>query len=136
MRNSGEKNLCIFLCACISAALETFIASLAPNHGCSEPKLALFFPTWQSCFNTRATNVLRVYSTVTVISFICCLFFQLIPFSGLSRLSGASPFLGETKQETLANITAVNYDFDEELFSNTSDLAKDFIQKLLVKDTR
>ncbi|XP_071424221.1 death-associated protein kinase 2 isoform X1 [Pithys albifrons albifrons] len=51
-------------------------------------------------------------------------------------LSGASPFLGETKQETLANITAVNYDFDEEFFSNTSDLAKDFIQKLLVKDTR
>ncbi|XP_064244957.1 death-associated protein kinase 2 isoform X3 [Passer domesticus] len=51
-------------------------------------------------------------------------------------LSGASPFLGETKQETLANITAVNYNFDEEFFSNTSDLAKDFIQKLLVKDTR
>uniref|UniRef100_A0A674GQ96 non-specific serine/threonine protein kinase n=1 Tax=Taeniopygia guttata TaxID=59729 RepID=A0A674GQ96_TAEGU len=51
-------------------------------------------------------------------------------------LSGASPFLGETKQETLSNITAVNYDFDEEFFSNTSDLAKDFIQKLLVKDTR
>ncbi|NXY70301.1 DAPK3 kinase, partial [Glareola pratincola] len=53
-----------------------------------------------------------------------------------SQLSGASPFLGETKQETLANITAVNYEFDEEFFSNTSDLAKDFIQKLLVKDTR
>ncbi|NXP26003.1 DAPK3 kinase, partial [Scytalopus superciliaris] len=51
-------------------------------------------------------------------------------------LSGASPFLGDTKQETLANITAVNFDFDEEFFSNTSDLAKDFIQKLLVKDTR
>uniref|UniRef100_G1MXX9 Death-associated protein kinase 2 n=1 Tax=Meleagris gallopavo TaxID=9103 RepID=G1MXX9_MELGA len=51
-------------------------------------------------------------------------------------LSGASPFLGETKQETLANITAVNYEFDEEFFSNTSDLAKDFIRKLLVKDTR
>ncbi|XP_039348485.1 death-associated protein kinase 2 isoform X2 [Mauremys reevesii] len=51
-------------------------------------------------------------------------------------LSGASPFLGETKQETLANITAVNYEFDEEFFSHTSDLAKDFIQKLLVKDTR
>ncbi|XP_060115843.1 death-associated protein kinase 2 [Heteronotia binoei] len=51
-------------------------------------------------------------------------------------LSGASPFLGETKQETLANITAVSYDFDEEFFSHTSDLAKDFIRKLLVKDTR
>ncbi|CAH2273220.1 death-associated kinase 2 [Pelobates cultripes] len=51
-------------------------------------------------------------------------------------LSGASPFLGENKQETLSNITAVNYEFDEEFFSHTSDLAKDFISKLLVQDTR
>ncbi|XP_078541326.1 death-associated protein kinase 2 isoform X1 [Lissotriton helveticus] len=51
-------------------------------------------------------------------------------------LSGASPFLGDTKQETLANITAVSYEFDEEFFSHTSDLAKDFIRKLLVKETR
>ncbi|XP_013858893.1 death-associated protein kinase 2 [Austrofundulus limnaeus] len=51
-------------------------------------------------------------------------------------LSGASPFLGDTKQETLANISAVNYDFDEEFFSNTSELAKSFIRQLLVKDTR
>uniref|UniRef100_A0A8C5M4E9 non-specific serine/threonine protein kinase n=1 Tax=Leptobrachium leishanense TaxID=445787 RepID=A0A8C5M4E9_9ANUR len=51
-------------------------------------------------------------------------------------LSGASPFLGDNKQETLSNITAVNYEFDEEFFSHTSDLAKDFIAKLLVKDTR
>ncbi|XP_032720643.1 death-associated protein kinase 2 isoform X4 [Lontra canadensis] len=51
-------------------------------------------------------------------------------------LSGASPFLGDTKQETLANITAVSYDFDEEFFGQTSELAKDFIRKLLVKETR
>uniref|UniRef100_A0A8C9SIR2 non-specific serine/threonine protein kinase n=2 Tax=Scleropages formosus TaxID=113540 RepID=A0A8C9SIR2_SCLFO len=51
-------------------------------------------------------------------------------------LSGASPFLGETKQETLANISAVNYEFDEELFSHTSELAKSFIRQLLEKDTR
>ncbi|XP_072138335.1 death-associated protein kinase 2 isoform X1 [Mobula birostris] len=51
-------------------------------------------------------------------------------------LSGASPFLGETKQETLANISAMNYELDEEFFSQTSDLAKDFIKNLLVKDTR
>ncbi|XP_075831491.1 death-associated protein kinase 3 isoform X2 [Microtus pennsylvanicus] len=51
-------------------------------------------------------------------------------------LSGASPFLGETKQETLTNISAVNYDFDEEYFSSTSELAKDFIRKLLVKDPK
>uniref|UniRef100_A0A493U3E6 Death associated protein kinase 1 n=1 Tax=Anas platyrhynchos platyrhynchos TaxID=8840 RepID=A0A493U3E6_ANAPP len=35
-------------------------------------------------------------------------------------LSGASPFLGETKQETLANVSAVNYEFEEEFFSNTT----------------
>lgn len=127
-----------YLCAHISVAPETFKMSLSHNHRHSEPKLDLLFPTWHGCYNMRSTNVLRVYHTVTVISlgYLCCLFFQLILFSVLSRLSGASPFLGETKQETLANITAVNYEFDEEFFSNTSDLAKDFIQKLLVKDTR
>lgn len=57
-------------------------------------------------------------------------------FSVVVRLSGASPFLGETKQETLTNISAVNYDFDEEYFSNTSELAKDFIRRLLVKDPK
>ncbi|XP_037622983.1 death-associated protein kinase 2 isoform X2 [Sebastes umbrosus] len=51
-------------------------------------------------------------------------------------LSGASPFLGDTKQETLGNISAMDYEFDEELFSNTSELAKSFIRKLLEKDTR
>ncbi|KAM3843915.1 death-associated protein kinase 1 isoform 1-T2 [Vipera latastei] len=51
-------------------------------------------------------------------------------------LSGASPFLGETKQETLANVSAVNFDFEEEFFSNTSALAKDFIRRLLIKDPK
>ncbi|KAK7117784.1 hypothetical protein R3I94_023116 [Phoxinus phoxinus] len=51
-------------------------------------------------------------------------------------LSGASPFLGDSKQETLANISAVNFEFDEEFFGNTSELAKSFIKELLVKDTR
>ncbi|XP_075945262.1 death-associated protein kinase 3 isoform X2 [Anarhichas minor] len=51
-------------------------------------------------------------------------------------LSGASPFLGDTKQETLGNISAMDYEFDEELFSNTSELAKSFISQLLEKDTR
>ncbi|KAJ8285347.1 hypothetical protein GJAV_G00025790 [Gymnothorax javanicus] len=51
-------------------------------------------------------------------------------------LSGASPFLGENKQETLANVSAVNYEFDEEFFSSTSGLAKDFIARLLIKDPK
>lgn len=52
------------------------------------------------------------------------------------RLSGASPFLGESKQETLGNVSAMNYNFDEEFFSNTSELAKSFIRQLLEKDRR
>ncbi|XP_053405460.1 death-associated protein kinase 1-like isoform X2 [Mercenaria mercenaria] len=51
-------------------------------------------------------------------------------------LSGLSPFLGDNQQETYHNITSINFEFDEEYFNGTSDLAKDFIQKLLVKDTR
>lgn len=52
------------------------------------------------------------------------------------RLSGASPFLGDNKQETFANITNIDYSFDDEYFGHTSDLAKDFISKLFVKDAR
>ncbi|TNN35285.1 Death-associated protein kinase 3 [Liparis tanakae] len=49
-------------------------------------------------------------------------------------LSGASPFLGESKQDTLDNISAVSYDFDEEFFGHTSETAKKFIGQLLEKD--
>ncbi|XP_056134662.1 death-associated protein kinase 2a [Lampris incognitus] len=51
-------------------------------------------------------------------------------------LSGASPFLGESKQDTLANISAVSYEFHSEFFCHTSQLAKDFIRQLLEKDTK
>eukprot|EP00063_Salmo_salar_P051099 XP_014025934.1 PREDICTED: death-associated protein kinase 2-like [Salmo salar] len=51
-------------------------------------------------------------------------------------LSGASPFLGDSKQETLGNISAIAYEFDDQLFSRTSELAKSFIRQLLEKDTR
>ncbi|XP_076013378.1 death-associated protein kinase 2 [Genypterus blacodes] len=49
-------------------------------------------------------------------------------------LSGLSPFQGETDEETLLNIVAMNYEFTEQHFSMTSSMAKDFIQKLLVKN--
>ncbi|KAA0710201.1 Death-associated protein kinase 2 [Triplophysa tibetana] len=49
-------------------------------------------------------------------------------------LSGLSPFQGETDEETLKNIVAMNYEFEPHYFSQTSNMAKDFIQKLLVKD--
>ncbi|XP_070702256.1 death-associated protein kinase 2 [Pempheris klunzingeri] len=49
-------------------------------------------------------------------------------------LSGLSPFQGETDEETLKNIIAMNYEFDARHFSMTSSMAKDFIEKLLVKN--
>ncbi|XP_050992929.1 death-associated protein kinase 2 isoform X2 [Labeo rohita] len=49
-------------------------------------------------------------------------------------LSGLSPFQGETDEETLRNIVAMNYEFEPYYFSQTSNMAKDFIQKLLVKN--
>jgi myosin-light-chain kinase len=42
--------------------------------------------------------------------------------------------MGATDIETMANVTIAKYDFDDEVFSEISDNAKDFIQKLLVKD--
>lgn len=49
-------------------------------------------------------------------------------------LSGWAPFTGETDSETLVNVTQAKYDFDEDIFEDISELAKDFIQKLLVKN--
>lgn len=49
-------------------------------------------------------------------------------------LSGLSPFQGETNEETLKNIIAMNYEFNAHYFSLTSSMAKDFIEKLLVKN--
>ncbi|XP_076864096.1 death-associated protein kinase 2 isoform X2 [Brachyhypopomus gauderio] len=49
-------------------------------------------------------------------------------------LSGLSPFQGETDEETLKNIVAMSYVFEPHYFNQTTSMAKDFIQKLLVKD--
>lgn len=49
-------------------------------------------------------------------------------------LSGLSPFQGETDAETLSNVVSGTYEFEERYFSQTSEMAKDFIRQLLVKD--
>jgi len=54
----------------------------------------------------------------------------------MSRLSGLSPLLGEDNNETLANVTAAEWDFDDESFDVISDEAKDFIGQLLVKNAK
>ena len=41
--------------------------------------------------------------------------------------------MGDNDAETFANITRAEFDFDDEAFDAISDVAKDFIQALLVK---
>ena len=49
------------------------------------------------------------------------------------RLSGLSPFMGETDTDTLSNVISGVYDFDYAEFADVSDSAKDMIAKLLMK---
>lgn len=49
-------------------------------------------------------------------------------------LSGLSPFMGDSDLETMANVTRAAFDFDDESFDPISDDAKNFIEKLLIKD--
>ena len=49
-------------------------------------------------------------------------------------VSGLSPFMGDTDLETMANVTIAEYDYLDEAFEKVSDLAKDFIDKLLIKE--
>ncbi|NXU81439.1 MYLK protein, partial [Oreotrochilus melanogaster] len=49
-------------------------------------------------------------------------------------LSGESPFLGNSDMETLSNVTAAQWDFEDETFSEISQQAKNFIRQLLQKE--
>lgn len=57
-------------------------------------------------------------------------------FLCMGRLSGESPFQGDSDAETQALVTAARYEFDEESFEDISDEARDFISSLLQKDPR
>ncbi|GAU87381.1 hypothetical protein RvY_00244-2 [Ramazzottius varieornatus] len=48
-------------------------------------------------------------------------------------LSGLSPFAGEDDVETLRNVKACDWNFEDEAFAGVSEEGKDFIQKLLLK---
>ena len=54
----------------------------------------------------------------------------------IHRLSGLSPLLGDDDNETLTNVTAADWDFEDESFDVISDQAKDFISKLMVNNPR
>ncbi|KAF7248686.1 Myosin light chain kinase 2, skeletal/cardiac muscle [Varanus komodoensis] len=51
-------------------------------------------------------------------------------------LSGLSPFLGDNDTETLNNVLAASWYFDEEAFEGISDEAKDFVSNLIIKEKR
>ncbi|XP_038241484.1 serine/threonine-protein kinase 17A-like isoform X1 [Dermochelys coriacea] len=51
-------------------------------------------------------------------------------------LTGESPFLGDTKQETFLNISQVNVQFPPDVFQGISAQAIDFIRSLLIKNPR
>lgn len=63
------------------------------------------------------------------------LYFKLPLFLSTS-LSGESPFQGNSDEETLAHVTAAQWEFDEESFEEITDQSKDFISGLLKKDMR
>ena len=60
--------------------------------------------------------------------------FLIIRLNVIFRLSGLSPFMGDTDLETMANVTIAEYDYEDEAFDKVSDLAKDFVDKLLIKE--
>eukprot|EP00794_Sanderia_malayensis_P002975 gene2975-3429_t len=51
-------------------------------------------------------------------------------------LSGISPFAGDDVMQTYSNIANVDFDFDAEEFDDISEEAKDFIECLLIKDSK
>ena len=51
-------------------------------------------------------------------------------------LSGVSPFLDESEEETCSNILRNDYCFPDEFFAGISSDAKDFIRSILVDDVR
>ena len=48
------------------------------------------------------------------------------------RLSGLSPFLGDSDSETFANVSACEWDFDDDCFDEVSTASKEFIEGLIV----
>ena len=50
------------------------------------------------------------------------------------RLSGISPFLGDSENDTIGNNTEAKWDFTAEEFESVTAEAKDFISKLILKD--
>ena len=52
----------------------------------------------------------------------------------LCRLSGLSPFMGDDDNETIQNVSTAEWDFEDGAFDVISELSKQFIEELLIKD--
>ena len=91
-----------------------------------------------TCGNLAASS-LRVRFYTTFLPRVFFLFIRVIVVRNLvivtfCRVSGLSPFMGDTDLETMANVTIAEYDYEDEAFDNVSKEAKDFIDRLLVKE--
>ena len=58
-----------------------------------------------------------------------------LTISYVYRLSGESPFLGESEADTFSRITDARWEFSD-VFDYVSKEAKDFISRLLLKDPK
>lgn len=83
--------------------------------------------------NNRYSMFGTIYIGVLAFNLIVCVDIRSVGVIAYMLVTGESPFAGEDKQETFLNVSQVNVDYSREAFSRVSELAVDFIQKLLVK---
>ena len=80
--------------------------------------------------------VLNVIVNVQLISDVRLIIkIKYLTISYVYRLSGESPFLGESEADTFSRITDARWEFSD-VFDYVSKEAKDFISRLLLKDPK
>lgn len=76
------------------------------------------------------------YASLVRVDVICCSHvLKQVCLIFLCRLSGISPFLGDTDAETCQNVSVGDYDYEDE-FPAVSQDAKDFIDGLLIRNPK
>ena len=124
------------------------LADFTPIHGSAEKATArkmngrrIFsgLDFYTKCHSSLAASSLRVRFYTTFLHRVFSPLIRVIIVHNLAivtfcRVSGLSPFMGDTDLETMANVTIAEYDYEDEAFDNVSKEAKDFIDRLLVKE--
>jgi serine/threonine protein kinase len=85
----------------------------------------------------RESEQARVVEKVRDSGAIACIesmYFFFNRFVNFIRLSGLSPFVGQDDFETMTLVSLAKYSFDYAPFEEISSTAKDFIEKLLMKE--